>query len=66
MNAERLAEYLEQGHSAFNGSAAAMLRRQHEVIKVLREALRGVEWSNDSKWQTDRAKQALKDTEEFQ
>jgi predicted transcriptional regulator len=39
MNAERMAERLEQHHAAFNASAAAMLRRQHEAIVKLREAL---------------------------
>jgi len=39
MNAERMAERLEQHHAAFNTSAAVMLRRQHEAIQVLHDVL---------------------------
>jgi len=30
-----------------------------DEIERLREALREIEWSNDSKWQSDRARAAL-------
>jgi hypothetical protein len=39
MNANQLAERLEQHHTVFNDSAAAMLRKQHTAIRQLREAL---------------------------
>lgn len=42
----------------------AMLRKQDDAIKTLREALGEIEWSNDSKWQADRANAALAATEE--
>ena len=30
-------------------------------VKALEEALREIEWSNNSEWQSDRAKEALED-----
>lgn len=44
MNYERLAELLEQHHTTFNDSAASMLRRQHEAIVKMREAMKRQLW----------------------
>jgi hypothetical protein len=46
--------------------AAAMLRKQDSTIKMMRAVLGVIAWSNDSKWQSDAAKEALAATEEFQ
>jgi hypothetical protein len=75
MNAEQLANDCELPYW-MDGSphqklvvAAAMLRAQHEAIKVLREALNDVlEWGTDEKYQRagaacDKAKAALAATE---
>ncbi len=40
--------------------AAAELRRLHEVNAELVEALGEIEWSNNSKWQQDRARAAIR------
>ncbi len=39
--------------------AAAELRRLHEVNTELVAALGEIEWSNNSKWQQDRARAAI-------
>lgn len=66
MNALQLADWVERHWiSATDTEVAAMLRKQDAAIRQLREALGEIEWSNDSKWQSDRAKAALVATEEF-
>ena len=81
MNAERLAALLEQHHTTFNDSAAKMLRRQHEAIRVLRAALEAsvaaddqaildaetfcIPFPEEMLSEYRKAKQALKNTEEM-
>ena len=66
MNALELADKLINypcSKASLETAAGEMLRAQHEAIRVLREALGEIEWSNDSKWQSDRARAALAATE---
>ena len=69
MNANQLAERLEQHHTVFNDSAAVMLRKQHEAIKTMRTALqlnRASEVTARShEYNKGIAKAALTATEEF-
>ena len=62
MNAIQIAKDME---ALDLDGVAAMLRKQHEAIKTLREALGEIEWSNNSLWQSDRAKAALAATEKL-
>ncbi len=55
----RLADILESWKGAVSNDAAAELRRLHEVNAELVEALGEIEWSNNSKWQQDRARTAI-------
>lgn len=75
MNALELAYQIEAG-AAFPAyppmplvDAAAMLRRQHEAIKQLREALSATSVAlrigHNTLVASEQAQQALKDTEEF-
>lgn len=70
MDTERLAELLEQHHTVFNDTAAAMLRRQHEAIVKLRKALDSCltfmePFSSDGQTAYENGNQALKDTREI-
>lgn len=76
MTALELADYVEGAHPfSMSIEVAAMLRRQHEAIKVLREALQNTKQSlignttfTYSPYADEviaAADQALKDTEEF-
>ena len=65
MNATQLADRLEQGHTVFNGTAAAMLRKQDAAIKTLRKALESIkQMSYTASAQEKVATAALAATEE--
>jgi hypothetical protein len=72
MNALELAEILEDEPDLSRAGqderdeAAAMLRKQAEAIRKLREALDGVLYWDNGKPEWDEAKAALAATEEFQ
>ena len=56
----RLADTLEKMPlDECDHEAAAELRRLHALNAELVEALREIEWSNDTEWQRDRARAAL-------
>lgn len=65
MNALELADMLA-GNSSDFVEAAEMLRRQHEVIKQLRDALESIQrMSYDNSAQAKVCEKALADTEEI-
>lgn len=74
MNSTELADWLDGYGGDMAEQAAILLRRQHEAIVKLREALRFLherEWQDDEghyllMQARDAAVKALKDTEEFQ
>ena len=63
MNALELADMLEVTSSTFNDQAASYLRKQHEAIRQLREALDGVLYWDNGKPEWDEARAALAATE---
>ncbi len=66
MTALELAEWIERdGTGCPNVDAASMLRRQHEAIQKLREALYDIAAFYSNSWAADRANRALKDTEDL-
>mgnify|MGYP001809758647 CR=1 FL=1 len=66
MNALELADCIED-YGSISTEAAAMLRRQHEAIKVLRDAITKsqecVSWQHTAMTTRDRLEKALTDTE---
>ena len=44
-----------------NSSLQIQLADAEQRVKALEKALREIEWSNNSEWQSDRAKEALED-----
>ena len=54
---QRMSKALEAAHWK--------IKAQAETIKMLRVVLGAIAWSNDSKWQSDAAKEALAATEDI-